>query len=207
MALQKQIELESGITLPNAYFRVTEFFMSYVSKLARFELSCYADQASRLSGKKPIKITTYEVLDNAQPEIQAVYQFVVAEAETIQLSVLFGEDTIEVEGANAQEIFDQLNTNATFSANWIANYHGGKWMSIAAKADGQYRGENGNGLVVSGDVFDFRQVVVGKAAKASDFETYFCIASLETANPIKQCYVYLKTQNEYADALDILETE
>ena len=51
MALQKSIELSSGIVLDNSYHRLTSINLDYVNKVFQLVVSIYANQQTRLDGK------------------------------------------------------------------------------------------------------------------------------------------------------------
>lgn len=62
MALTKSIELSNGITLPNAYFRVSRVDMVLSVNLGSsvaIQMETFATQAARRAGKAPIESNTY----------------------------------------------------------------------------------------------------------------------------------------------------
>jgi len=199
MALKKRIELESGIVVQEAYIRVTDFFISYISGLARIHVSYYADKNARLSGKNPIKIAQYELFNEPVPSVEAVYDVVLKDISPVSLTV----GSISVSGVNAIDIASKLNNNSEFNRNWTAGAYSMTGLNIAALRGGSCCGDKGNNINITGNITKVTQPVIGKPSKKPDFEKYFDIKVL--ANPIAASYNYLKTLPDFADAVDILE--
>jgi type IV secretory pathway VirB6-like protein len=58
VALQKPIELSSGIILENSYHKITSINLDYVSKVFQLVVGIFANQQTRLSGKNFV-LTNY----------------------------------------------------------------------------------------------------------------------------------------------------
>lgn len=204
MALLKPIELESGIVLPEAYFRITEFFVSYKDKQVGMQLACYVDAAARWAGKEPIKVTPYQIFDIAQEAQVSVYELTVSGLGGYELLVsVDGDENVDfsLEAEDIKDLVDQLNDSAAFNDIWTANMVGPARVRIQANEAGD------RSLAISGSVEDLTQYSFGRDAKESDFDRFFAFGELDNTgtNPILQCYEYLKTLEEFSGAMNVIK--
>lgn len=65
MALEKQMELSSGLLLKNSYHRITNLTLDYVNKTFRFIVSIYINQQTRLDGKSNLMSNHYTENDSS----------------------------------------------------------------------------------------------------------------------------------------------
>lgn len=226
MALQKHIELNTGIVLPEAYIRITEGILSLDRGLVYVTVETYADKIARDNKKVPvIKKELKSDMTGSKPQIDAVYRIQLnnSQPESGQKLVIDvdGNQTMDFElmegthittdgtiGTLVNAITEKLNLHETFSLDFVAEvtdvYNG--YITIKAKADGDKKGASGNTLTISGDMLlQKEQLTVGQNQVKSSFEQYFLfdLMNEEGKNLILLAYEFIKGLPEYQGSIDV----
>jgi hypothetical protein len=220
MALQKQYQMDTGIELDVAYFKIIDFFMSHQERRAGLRVAVYKDQPCRTENKTPVAIIPYTINGGDSFDQQAYYNLGLEPVSGMTITVDFtGNDVSPIIftegqdfnlGADVNEtainIVAALNENSIFNANFQAMPYGESSIGIQAKSDGSYSGSKGNSLVITSAAL--AQVFLqapGVDAVLSPFAQFFDlpVIGLADCNPISQGYKYLRSLPEYADVIDV----
>jgi hypothetical protein len=198
MALQMDYEMDNGIIIQGAYFKIIDMFFSPVEKKAALRLGIYANVESRNANKPTVKVLVHEAINNEVIKKNASWH-------------LFGDMFNEISIYNSEkdlttvipipegteDIVTYLNNDSAFSLEFEAvqnesNFH------ITCKND-SYVGSDGNVIDIAGFVRDD-----GQDAKISDFDSFFSFNEMNATevNIVKQGYEFLKQLPEYANIIN-----
>jgi hypothetical protein len=226
MALQKRIEMETGIILPEAYIRITEGMLSLDKGTAHIVVETYADVLARNNKKIPVVKTEHKAdMRGGQPQIEAEYtlllnDIVVGDGTNLVVVDLDGDGTADfelIEGTHlttdgtfstlTNVVVDGLNSHQNFMYDYVATRVDEGVINIKAKIDGVKAGSKGNKLDISGSMtqsFDLN--IHGQDSIISSFEKFFGIQAMdvEGTNVFKQGYMFIKSLPEYQDSIDVI---
>lgn len=219
MALAMQIEMESGVILPEAYIRITEGILSLDRGMAFIKVQTYANKEARDNKKVPV--TTHEVRctnQGSQPKKDAEFEVKVINADVgsgNEFAMSFGQESISLkEGTEIttdgtlemyiNTLIDKLKASKA-SFDFSFEKLGEDTIIIKPIESGAYTGVKGNELNLSGNAIVSVEKTEGQDRKLSDFEKYFSIQeiSLQDKNAILQAYEFIKKLPEYKDATNV----
>lgn len=228
MALQKSIALDIGVTLPEAYIRVTDVMLSYGQHRGWITVSTYANHEARTSGKQPVLVEEFRVFDtNGQNRMESKYEISLGhvvsgsgDSFSLDLNGDGESEVILVEGVDfqsvmledfvdltetAKNVVTALNENEVFSNGFVADSSNGN-ITVTALPNGSYSGAYGNNVKVSGNAIQsIVQTVNGEDHIPSDFEKYFNIEDMNMTdvNVISQAYSLIKSLDKFEGAVEL----
>jgi hypothetical protein len=225
MALQVALELDSGITLPEAYVRMTSGFLSLDELTALIAVQYFANKEARDTGKPPVLIKQFLCGNTGyKPPVQAKYELklinvAVGSGEEINLDLNadgLNEDVL-IEGVNLEtdgtietlttNVVAGLNAILNFNQDFVASSHEPGIVIIEALKMGGRTGTHGNGIVINGNIIDsITQTINGVDMVPSPFMTYFNIDKMNEAgiNIFIQAYEFLKSLPDFEGYIDML---
>jgi len=222
MAIQKYIQLDSGIVLPNAYIRITDGILSLDRGSVFVTVQTYADKQARDEGRPAVLIhEECATLDGRKPQVNAKYKINIKNANVGKGQVfkinIDKENSIElIEGTHittdgtlskyTKAIVEKLNKNDNFNVDFIASSDKEGVIEIDVVENGIKVGAKGNGLTFEGNAIVNIKTTEGQDIVLSDFEKYFSIEVMnkEGNNVIDQAYKFIKSLPRYKDGIDVL---
>ena len=225
MALQMELEMDTGIILPEAYVRITEGVLSLDRGITFITVQTYADKDARDSGKKSVKVHEVKAtIEDSSPKKNATYELRLIDVEADNTNKLLvdlnGDGTSEFDFTEwidfsvdgdldtlTDEVVRVLSDNTEISYSFEVNKTGLGLVEIKAKDLKGYDGSLGNNLNVSGSIVsDFTLKQEGKDRLPSTFEKFFNVETMnkDGVNVISQAYEFIKTLPEYQNSIDVL---
>jgi hypothetical protein len=218
MALQKRIELDTGIVLEEAYIRITEGILSLDRGVMYITVETYASREARVNKKVPVFKKEFLCDSNgSKPRVDANYTLKfnsVEPSSNLGMTITIDGESFElIEGTHivtdgtsetlSNSVCERLNDNDLFNESYVATVEENGDINIKSKIEGQ----KGNGLSINGTmVREFKQDKIGADRTFSNFEKYFVfdLMNQEGKNLILLAYEFIKDLPEYEGAIDVI---